>query len=303
MKQSAIIAVLFWSIMGVIICISILSTSSVIADTDTANTLTEIGNATPTVVINSVTGPITLLENGHTAIAWATSTVTDNNGCDEVDFATSVVAVFYDSAAVATSCSSNGRNCYPSASTTCAVSAGDTCDGVGDTSVEWSCYVNPWHYANDAATWKWYIAASDAANTGSSTSDTVTVNPLLALDVTEGTIDYGTLALNTLSAQSTTTVVNTGNDTAMDVGIKESAAFTCTLGNITSTYQHYSQSGGFSYGDGTVLWSTSTQSLNADIAQGENGSETPSEAVYWLLTTPADGVSGSCSGTNYFEAQ
>lgn len=303
MKQSTIIAVLFWSIVGIIICVSILSTSSVIADTDTANTLTEIGNATPTVVINSVTGPITLLENGYTAIAWATSTVTDNNGCDEVDFATSVVAVFYDSAAVATSCSTNGRNCYPNASTTCAVSAGNTCDGPGDTSVEWSCYVNPWHYANDAATWKWYIAASDTTDTGSSTSDAITVDNLLALEVTETEINYGSLALNTLSGHATTTVLNTGNDTALDIGIKENASFTCSLlGTIASNYQHFSQSSAFEYAAGTELWSTST-TIDADITQGSNGSETPSEAVYWLLTTPSDGVAGSCQGTNHFEAQ
>ncbi|MDD5221415.1 MAG: hypothetical protein PHV47_02325, partial [Candidatus Pacebacteria bacterium] len=259
MKQSTIIAVLFWAIVGIILCSSILSTSSVIADSDTANTLTVIGNATPTVVINSRTTPITLIEDGYTAIAWATATVSDDNGCDEVDFATSVVAVFYDSAAVATSCSSNGRNCYPNASTTCAVSSGDTCDGVGDTSVEWSCYVNPWHYSNDSADWKWYIAASDAADTGSSTSDVVTVSPLLALNVTETEINYGTLALDTLSNHATTTVENTGNDTALDVGVQENASFTCSaLGTIAPEYEHFSQYSGFTYGDGTALWSTST---------------------------------------------
>ncbi|MFA5348959.1 MAG: hypothetical protein WC309_01145 [Candidatus Paceibacterota bacterium] len=302
MKQSTIIAVLFWAIVGIIICSSILSTSSVIADSDTANTLTVIGNATPTVVINSQTTPITLIEDGYTAVAWATATVSDNNGCDEVKFATSIVAVFYDSATVATSCSANGRNCYPNASTTCAFSSTDPCDGVGDTSVGWSCYVNPWHYANESASWTWYIAASDASSTASSTSGFVTVSPLLALNVTETEIDYGTLALNTLSNQTTTTVENTGNDTALDVGIKESVSFDCNVGTIAPQYEHFSQSSGFAYGEGTALWSTST-TIDADIVQGSDGTETPSEPVYWLLTTPADGVSGSCQGTNYFEAQ
>jgi hypothetical protein len=105
-----------------------------------------------------------------------------------------------------------------------------------------------------------------------------------------------------VSGQQTTTFVNTVNDPTLYVGIKESTAFTCTVGNITSTYQHYSQNTGFAYASGTALWSTST-ALSADIIQGSNGSATPTEPIYWLLTTPTSGISGACTGANYFEAQ
>lgn len=304
MKQPAIAGVLFWTIIFVVIITSVLSTTDMVTavDSDTSATEAAIGNATPTIGVISRDASITLVENGYTAIAWATTTITDNNGCDEIDMATSVTALFYDDDAVNTDCSTSGRDCYVVASTTCAVTAG-SCTGEGDSMVEWSCYTHPWHYANASAAWKWYIMATDTSAAGDAdTSDAVTVNSLIALDVTEVNIPYGTLALNSLSTQATTTVLNTGNKSAMDVGIKESTQFDCAVGHITSTYQHYSQSGGFSYGDGTAL-TTSTVTLNADIVQGQNGSTAPSETIYWLLTTPTSGVSGECDGANYFEAQ
>jgi hypothetical protein len=281
---------------------SVLSVTSVDAtDSDTAQTETTIGNATPTIAVNDFTSPVTLTESS-TVTAYATSTITDTNSCQDI---ISVVAVFFDDNAVNNDCSADGQNCYPIASTTCSATAGNTCDGPTDTMVQYTCSVNILHYANggDTPDWRWYISAGDASSaTGTQTSNEVSIGDLLALDITEPKIEYGTLALAATSTQKTATAENTGNHDDLDLGIKESSDFACTTGTIPSANQHYSTTTSFTYTDGTAL-STTTTTLDTNISQGSDAATTPDQATYWLLVTPTSGVSGSCTGQNYFEAQ
>lgn len=298
MNKSSSIAITFWVI---ILCLTIFlfvgtpSNDIAKADTDTAQTLTTIGNATPSVNIDSVETPITLTENGSSSTAWATTTITDNNGCDDLS---SIVAVFFDDAVEAYDCSADGQNCYPSIS---CVSQSD-CSGAGDLNETYVCSSSIWHYSNASSNWKWYIQAGDGTATGSATSSAVTINSLVALDVSEASISYGTLALGATSSEKSVTVSHTGNDSDLDTGIKESVTFTCDGGTIDPAQQHYSTTTSFAWGDGTAL-TTTTATLNTSLAQGSDATHTPTTSIYWLLVTPSSGVEGSCTGTNYFEAQ
>jgi len=303
MKKTLIISLAFWLIGLVVGYIAIVGPVDLVqaTDSDTASTTVIIGNATPTITVNTITSPVTLTENS-TVTAFATSTVADNNGCDDIE---SVTAVFFDDNAANNDCAADGQNCYPVASTTCTATVG-SCTGGSDTEEQYTCSVSVLHYTNGgtAPDWRWYLSAGDGDATGTQTSNEVTIADLLALDVTEPAIDYSTLSLGATSTQATTTAKNTGNHNDLSVGIQESIDFACTLGTISSSQQHYATTSGFSYGDGTALAATSSSPTQLDtaIAQGSDGSTTPSQPIYWLLVVP-NGVSGTCNGQNYFEAQ
>ena len=296
MKRSFIIGILFWTIILFVVFLVALQTSNQLAqaDSDTADTLTVIGNATPTLGSLTPNAP-SLQENGNTASATITAVVTDNNGYGEIS---AITAVFYDKGASQdNTCSANAQKCYTGITCTTSSCASLQCDV--------SCSVSLWHYTNASSQWEWYIQAFDGTATGTATSSAVTIDALTALDVTEASINYGTLSLGATSTEKSVTVSNTGNKNGLNTGIKESVAFACTVGSITSNAsqgQHYSTTTSFAYSDGTVL-ATTTTTLATAIAQGSDGTHAPSSLIYWLLVVPGSNVSGSCTGTDYFEAQ
>ena len=244
-----------------------------------------INNATPTV--GSITpGAISLVENSTTT-ATSSCTVTDNNGYEDL---ASVIAILYDSNATNSSCGADNNTCYPSIACATSSCSSNQCNA--------SCSADVWYYANASDGWEWEVTATDdGALSGNNTSATTTVTSLIALDVAESTIDYGSLNLGATSSQATTTVVNTGN-VSLDSFIS-GTDMTCQLGSIVSTQQHYSTSTGFSWADGGAL-STSPASSSLDLPQRTSGSV--SDYIYWLLKIPDTGAGGSCTGTNTIEA-
>jgi len=248
--------------------------------TATSSTFT-VNNATPSVGVISV-GSVSLSESSTTT-ATSSVTVSDNNGCTNI---ASITAVFYDSNATSATCGQNNNSCY--ASIACSTS---TCDG-NDSAA--SCTAYPWYYANASNGWKWQIKATDSASASSTnTSGTTTIAALIALEVNETTINYGTgLLPGATSSQATTTIENTGN-TNLDVDTY-GTAMSCTAGTIAVGQQKFNTGGGETALTGVA------QTIDLNVAQ--RITTVPTGSVYWKLYAPTN-IKGTCSGTNTFEAK
>jgi hypothetical protein len=213
-----------------------------------------------------------------------TSTVTDNNGYTDI---TSVAAVFYDSIATTSTCSSDNSDCYTDIA--CATSS---CSGT-DTQCIATCSTDVWYYANPSS-WKWQIKATDAASASSTgTSATTTIANLIAINVSEATINYGSLSIGETSAQATTTVENTGN-TNLDVDTY-GTNMTCTSGSIAVGQQKFNTEGAETALTGVA------QTIDLNVSK--RITTPPTGSIYWKLYVPSGGAKGDCSGTNTFEAK
>jgi hypothetical protein len=290
----------------VIISAAVLVSGGLLVSADTASTSVTVGNATPSIsatTFNNGTA-ITLTEN-TTSVVYATTTVTDANGCSTIS---GVTADFYRSAVTAGGCDTvgeaNNNNCYPR--NTCTVVAG-TCTGGADTSANYVCNTSLQFYADptdsgtySAQNWVATITAGDGSATTTDSTATQELNTLLSLNVTSS-ISYGTLAANsnTGSINSTTTVTNTGNKD-MDPEIS-GTDLTSGSDYILATYQQYAVNP-FAYGAGTALSSTTPASLNITLPQGTSGTVPITDTVSWGISVPAGAVPGAYTGTNTFTA-
>jgi hypothetical protein len=249
------------------------------ADINGASSTFTISNSVPSV--GSITpGSVSLIESSTTT-ATSTCTVSDNNGCEDIS---SVVAVFYDDNAVDADCAADENNCYTGIA--CATT---TCEGNNSDVL---CTAYPYYYAN-ASDWRWYVKVIDASSASSTnTSTTTKIDNLIAIDVSETDIDYGSIELSATSNQATTTIENTGN-TNLDVGLY-GTAMSCSLGTIAVGQQK------FNIGGGETALTGVSQPVDLNVAQ--RTTTVPTGSIYWKLYAPSDGIAGTCSGTNTFEA-
>jgi hypothetical protein len=254
---------------------------------DTATTAADVANATPTVTVITPNASISLTE-GVTAAATSTGTVQDNNGYADIS---AVTAIFFDDNVVNSDCVSDENNCYTGI--TCSTS---TCS---NTTCSVSCSADVWYYANATSSWKWQITADDGTATSSTSSTSVTINELVALDVT-ASISYGSVGLGETSSGATIVVTNTGNKDGLDATVSSASSMSCTTGSIAQSYQHYAtSSSSFTYGNGVALSATST---SAGISIAQRTSTTSTENVYWKIQLPSSGILGTCSGSTVFTA-
>lgn len=278
---------------------------AVVVLADSVSTQVIVGNATPSVsgtTFNS--GSALVLTENTTATFYATSTVTDANGCSTINH---VTTDFYRSGVGASSCDTageaNNNSCYPRA--VCTV-VGGSCTGGTDTTADYVCSVSLQYYADptDTGTFSaqnWAASAYAGDGTATSTADTGTaeLNTLLALNVT-ASIDYGTLSANTDTGaiNSTTTVTNTGNKD-MDPEIS-GTQMTSGGDTLAASFQEYSANV-FTYGAGTDLSGTPA-GLNITLPQGTSGTVPITDTVSWGIGIPGGQPAGTYSGTNTFTA-
>ena len=297
------------SVMAIIIAVSLVSASIVLADTST--TSVTVGDAAPAVSSVEINGSssITLTESTTTAVT-ITATVSDANGC-AMD---SVVADFYRSGVGASSCDVAGESdvnsCYPQV--TCSVvGSGNTCDGGSDTSADYECSFALQYLADptdsgdySAQSWEVTITADDGSNTATST-DTEEVNTLLALDVTSS-ISFGTISANadTGASNQTATVTNTGNvkqDTEVSGDDMCTDYPTCSGDSIAASQQKYGLTD-VTYDSLSSSLATSTANLATVLPKPTATSTAVTDETYWGIAIPAAQQPGSYTGQNTFTA-
>ncbi len=287
---------------GLILASLLLSTAFIVFADDVSTQVT-VGNATPSATNPTFNGggAITLTENTTTTV-YATTTVTDTNGCETI---VGVTMDFYRSGVGTTSCDTIGEAdenyCYPRVS--CSV-AGGSCTGPSDTSADYVCSVDLEYYADptDSGTyaaeiWNATVYAGDGIATTTGNTGTAEVNTLLALDVTSS-INYGTLSPNTDTGadNATTTVTNTGNG-AIDPEVS-GTDMTSVGDTITVGYQEYATTS-FTYGAGTDLTGSG---VRAEIDLPQRTTSVVQALLLWGIGIPAGQPSGTYTGTNTFTA-
>ena len=306
-----------WFLILIVICFVFgLNFWALEVEADQATSSATVTNSLPTassVSVNSGAASMTLTEATTTAVT-VTFTVTDNNGCQDIDsHATNdTVAVFYrTNVSGGASCTPDNNNCY---SLSCSQDGGSCTAGGSDLDATYTCTASIQFYADatDAGTYvatNWTATATprdNAGTDGNTGADTIEMATTTALNVT-ATIAYGELALgaNTGTGDQTTTVTNTGNDNPIDIQLDgygsidgDGKAIVCTIGSITVGYERYSLSASTDWSSKTQLTDTATTLSSFDLAKGVSSTK----GVYWGLGMSSSGASGSCSGKVNFTA-
>jgi len=278
--------------------------------TDTSKTpaLEEIrvyytSNVAPTVSSVSLNGAnnITLNENTTKSVS-ATGTVSDTNGYANIS---SVIGKIYRSG-VGSDCSADNNNCYSAAS--CATSSCASNDCVATCSYNVQFYADPTDtgkYASSSGwtsqSWVAWIKAIDASNASSSatnSSQTVDINTLPAVIVTNS-ITYDSLSPEQNMANLTKEVIatTTGN-IPIDLQIKGDDMTGVPAGTITITNQRYATS--------SVLWdsgntaSSTYQNFEVDLGKPTSHPSTSTDIIYWGWAVPSGTPVGTYTGTDYF---
>jgi len=271
-----------------------------------------VGNVAPVVSSVQLNGgdSITLLnENATTSISVA-ATITDNNGCSDIDSGDNDSYVdLYRSGVGRASCDSNGEDndnsCY--AIVDCDAPSG--CEGGDDLDVSVTCSVALQYHADPTDTgasypdenWIATVVGKDEALSGEANSSGVELNSFVALNVTSS-IDYGSLEVgqiaNSTNLPQSVTVSATGN-TGLDVEISGSA-MTDGANSITVGSQKYATSS-IQYQNGAEL-SASVVELEANCSKTTASSSPATQSVYWGLQIPNKTLTGSYSGTITFGA-
>lgn len=275
-----------------------------------------INNVAP--IVSNVTingGNDITLNAGTTTNVTLTATVTDSNGCEDID---AVKGYAYRSGITYTGCDTSGEAnanyCYPEIS--CAVvDSGNTCTGPTDASADYTCSVSLQYYADptdtdtkfSGDTWLSTIKAIDNGTAVHSTqvSTGVILNTLLAYEIT-GSISYDSLGVgegNTLLNKTITTTPrgNTG------LNQEHSGTDMCTNYPICSggtpipvAKQKYALVASTSYASGIAL-STTPADVLIKVLKPTSGSPT-TKSTWWGIEIPEGTLAGSYHGENTITA-
>lgn len=249
------------------------------------------------------------LTEGTTTSLFAIGTGSDADGCAQIDNSGFWTASLYRSTVLdGPSCASDDASCYRLSSGDVSlgavpVSSPNTCDAVPDTDLGFSIEAAVQFFADPtdagaatyaATDWSFFVEVLDGMNTGNAT-DTVEINTLLALDPSPASINYGSIALNSQSAQQTLTISTTGN-AALDVEVAVDGDMACSVnGSVPASMVRYSTTDGFAYASG-VATSVTPATVQMDLAKPT--SLTPvTDDLYLRMGLPEFGVAGSCANT------
>ena len=278
----------------------------------TATTSVVVGNAAPTVsnVILNNAGAITLTANATTSI-YVNATITDNNGCTDIQNGTTTILV-YRSGYTSSTCltTTDNQSCYRVTT----FSASSTCTGLG-TSVNTTSSVDIWYFADStenpapptstypSQNWLATVIFKDPSNaTGSNDSAGVELNVLTAINVTTSSINYATVAANnnTGATNQVTTSTNAGNSTTT---IKVSAQSTLTneANSITTSSQKYATTT-FTYGTGDTALSDTATTISGTTMVTPTSTSNVNRTVFWGIAIPAGTATGTYTGVNLFTA-
>lgn len=295
-----VIFLLVFSITGLFFQLQQVSADEIITGASVGN---EVPGAS-SVDIDSAATAIHLTENTTTAVT-VTATVSDNNGCEDIDS----VQVKLFKTDTGASAADDDNNHY----TVSAVSDGNCTAGGADLTDTFTATVNVNYYADPTddgsiyadTNWTAEVTPFDES-TGTSDTDTIEMSTLTALNVS-GSISYGTVGLgeDTGSTDQSVTVTNTGNE-GIDIDLDgygdadgDGYAMVCTAGNVPIADEKYSATASTEY-DSKVALSDSATELDMDIPQQTASAST--KDTYWGLSMPSEGVRGTCSGVVVFTA-
>jgi len=228
---------------------------------------------------------IVLIE-GQTTTIYATGTVSDVNGFEDILYATSTI---YRSA-LGSSCSDNPNNCYQLTSLQCPLL---NCAGISCTvscSFPMQYFAEPTDLGSvyDAQHWEAVVYIVDTTNDeASSTANGVEVLTMRGISLTSGDIAYGDVGLgeDTGSYNITSTLKNTGN-VGVDVDL-EGTDLTAGASSIPAANQKFATSS-FTYSSCVICsaLSGSPSTLEVDLEKPTSTSTPVTDDLYWGIYVP-----------------
>jgi hypothetical protein len=265
----------------------------------TVSNVTLYGGNNITLNIKNATKDIT--------VRASSSSVTDNNGCTDLNSATSTI--YLSSVAGDNNCAANNNNCYQIASSSCKIY---NCSGPTSATASINCtttlafFTMPTDASSIASTSSWYAGIKAKDNVGLkglglyNTLNGVEVISSAALNVTEATIPYGSVqaGTNTGSFNASTTVVNYGN-TPIDTAVQGQDMLKYHVGPEiikVSNQQHSKNTFTFTAGNtSSTTPDTVTLGIPRPISQTDVNSK-----IYWGIRVPAGTPSATFYGVNTF---
>lgn len=179
-------------------------------------------------------------------------------------------------------------------------------NGVGS-QANYTCTFNVYYYAING-TWECLASVSDDGEIVTS-SDSSTINPLYALNITPALIDYGDFELGQQSLEQEANITNIGNVrinvSAYGYGssVGDGLAMNCDQNNISIDLQRYALTSGVSFATKSLVSST-LQTLNLFIDPQQSPGPVPENQTFWQLEAsgPAQ-PQGVCNGVLVFQAE
>ena len=248
-----------------------------------------------------------------------TGTVKDDNGCVDVDDATTAdTSIYYYKLGtkVYADCDDgaedDNNHCY--ALEDCVYDAG-TCTGTADSDSTFTCTVAIQYHANptDGAdstdstwwdyTWRATLIGSDGDLSHTLESSDIEMLSFMSYDLNTASIAYGgPLAPEATSADKTTTLEATGN-VGLDVNLHSAETSMCTVDFPTCTnetmaigQQHYDfQDDAW---DSMVALTTGATELELDCFKTTTTGNPATKDAHWKIKIPAAQASGSYTGEN-----
>jgi hypothetical protein len=237
---------------------------------------------------------------GTTTRVYATSTVTDFNGYNDIVLASSTMYTTNASAL----CAEDNNDCYLD-------TLGSQCSLINclGNSCTLSCYADFLYHADATDTdgandWYAFLEVEDAAGGyGFGTSPSVEVATLRALEV-NNTIDYGALAVSTDTGaiNASTTIANIGND-AIDIDIVGDDLDDGYSSTIVASQQIFATST-FDYATCTECTTLSTSSITyeVDLLKPTTTAPPVTDDIFWGIAIPFGAASHAHTGFNTFYA-
>jgi hypothetical protein len=186
--------------------------------------------------------------------------------------------------------------------------------GVQDANAIVNCSFNVLFYANYSE-WNCTISVNDTRAQFVNGSDNASIESLIAIDITNTTIDWGILSLDTdYAANIEILIENQGNtpfdleaDVYNDSGLTDSNySFNCDIGYIPSDSVVYNLSQGAPYSESSPF--TNLSLVNIDyfdlFAQNDSSEVVPSNKTFYMGINipPKPTINGTCSGYVRFNA-
>lgn len=293
-------------VIGAVVFSTLLIIHTIFAASNLTSSVT-VGASAPTVSGTTLNGGATITLNPNTTTSISVfSTITDNNGCAEINGGTTSILVYRNGVTSSTCAGSpNNLNCYIAS----AFTATSTCTGTSTTENTTTTFgIYYFAQATDASSsfptdsWRATVKFTSADGTTSTQdSATDTLATLTALNITTSSINYGTLAASSTSGSTnqTTTITNAGNSSST-LNLSGTALVSGS-NSIATSSQHYATSS-FTYGGAEQLLSGSAVSVSGFKLTSPTSTNSVSGTIFWGLGVPAGSATGTYTGTSTYAA-
>ena len=262
-------------------------------NTSLVNTTVNITNSAPLITVISLESPVNL-------VAYSNKTVYCNGTVFDYDNQSITVnATLFISGQTSPESQDDGNNHY----------SNSNCSRIGtqNRSMPYSCTFNLRYYADNQSSWICNMTAIDPLGAlASNLSNYGAINPLVAIKIPE-LLDYGDLAVNSISNDVPANITNAGNRNAT-ISVEgygstpaDGLAFTCDFGSIALNYERYNATNGTTYALMTPLTGTTTQIQGFYVSHRSSENSDSINSTYWKVQIPI-GAGGVCTGKILFTA-